>query len=93
VRARRKSAPVTAERPFETDYAGAWHGRCKSRESAVNAASKHIQSDGYAKCTVTDLRTNYIVAEVFREGQYGFRVKLYGTPLMPVRRPNLRRVK
>ena len=51
-------------RPFRTDYAGSWFGHCKSRESAIQAAIKHILYDGYSRCTIIDLRTNKDVARV-----------------------------
>lgn len=51
-------------RKFETDYAGAWRGFCKTRESAVVAAIKHIMRDGYRACTVTDRETGMIVARI-----------------------------
>lgn len=50
-------------RPFRTSYAGVGKtGACGSRETAVNAAIGHIMSDGYSRCTVTDMRTNEDVA-------------------------------
>lgn len=55
---------ITTERPFKTDYAGAWCGHCKTRESAISAAIKHILYDGYSKCTITDLRTGHDVARL-----------------------------
>jgi hypothetical protein len=58
----KKKLKITVMRPFETDYAGAWKGWCKSRESAVRAAHNHIMIDGYSRCTVTDLRTGRAVA-------------------------------
>lgn len=51
-------------RPFETDYAGVWRGHCKTREGAIIAAIKHIVRDGYFKCTITDRRTEEIIARV-----------------------------
>lgn len=51
-------------RPFKTDYAGAFSGFCKSRESAIQAATKHILIDGYTKATITDTRSNEDVAFV-----------------------------
>lgn len=52
--ARRKTKPaVTLARPFTTDYAGAWQGHCKTRESAIRAAVRHILEDGYTACTIT----------------------------------------
>lgn len=51
-------------RPFQTDYAGWFPGRCKSRESAVQAAVKHIVTDGYSRCTITDTRSGEVVARV-----------------------------
>lgn len=53
--ARRKTKPaVTLPRPFTTDYAGAWQGHCKTRESAIRAAVRHILEDGYVACTITN---------------------------------------
>lgn len=51
-------------RRFETDYAGAWRGFCKSRESAIVAGIKHILNDGYTTCTITDRETGFFVARV-----------------------------
>ena len=62
---RRQSKPTIA-RPFQTDYAGAWPGHCKTRESAMNAAFKHITDDGYSRATITDLRTGQDVARLRR---------------------------
>lgn len=53
-------------RPFQTDYAGAWRGHCKTRESALNAAFKHIVSDCYTTATITDSRTGQDVARLRR---------------------------
>lgn len=52
-------------RRFETDYAGAWRGHCKTRESAIMAAMRHVVSDGYTSATITDKSTNQIVARVY----------------------------
>ncbi len=57
-------ARYVGERPFKTDYAGAWSGHSKSREGAVIAAMKHVVRDGYNKATITDMRTNRDVARV-----------------------------
>jgi hypothetical protein len=51
-------------RRYETDYAGAWRGFCKTRESAIVAAIKHIVNDGYTRCTITDRQTGSPVARV-----------------------------
>jgi hypothetical protein len=51
-------------RRYETDYAGSWRGFCKSRESAIVAAIKHIVHDGYTRCTITDRVTGSPVARV-----------------------------
>lgn len=59
----RKPKPVIA-RPFQTDYAGAWRGHCKTRESAMIAAVKHVVNDGYTRATVTDLRNGQDVARI-----------------------------
>lgn len=62
---KKKSTPVySGVRPFETDYAGAWRGRCITRENAINAAMRHVVSDGYSRATITDLRTGDVVARV-----------------------------
>lgn len=60
---KKKQAPTVA-RPFETDYAGAWRGRCLTRENALKAAVAHIVEDGYSRCTVRDTRTGELVARV-----------------------------
>jgi hypothetical protein len=51
-------------RRFETDYAGAWRGHCKTRENAVIAAMRHIVRDGYSRCTITDTITGEVVARI-----------------------------
>lgn len=51
-------------RKFETDYAGAWRGHCKTRESAINAAMRHLTLHGYRACTITDKETGRIVARL-----------------------------
>jgi len=51
-------------RRYTTDYAGAWRGFCKSRESAIIAAVKHIVNDGYSRATVTDRETDRDVARI-----------------------------
>lgn len=51
-------------RPFETDYAGAWKGHCKTRESAIMAAMRHVVMDAYTSATITDVRAGTIVARV-----------------------------
>jgi hypothetical protein len=51
-------------RRYETDYAGAWRGHCTSRENAIIAAMKHVVSDGYSRCTITDKVTTEVVARV-----------------------------
>ena len=60
--ARELAQPHT--RPFETDYAGAFRGHCKTREGAILAAMRHVLSDGYSRATVTDKRTGLVVARV-----------------------------
>lgn len=40
------------ERPFTTDYAGAWKGHCLTREGAIKAAVKHVVDDGYTTCVI-----------------------------------------
>jgi len=55
---------LVSNRPFKTDYAGAWCGSCKTRESALIAAARHIVRDGYTTCTITDTRTGEDVAWV-----------------------------
>jgi hypothetical protein len=52
------------ERRFKTDYAGAWAGYCKTRESAIDAAEHHLVSDGYTSCTVIDMWKNIEVARL-----------------------------
>ena len=51
-------------RKYETDYAGAWRGYCKTRETAVIAAIKHIMQDGYTVCTITDREKDCVVARI-----------------------------
>lgn len=52
--AKRKPKTTLSVRPFETDYAGAWKGRCKTRAGAVKAAVRHLMEDGYSRCTITE---------------------------------------
>lgn len=58
------AATSAGERPFETDYSGAFPGHAKSREGAVLAAMRHLVQDGYSKATVTDKRTGKVVARL-----------------------------
>jgi hypothetical protein len=51
-------------RIFETSYAGAWSGYCKTRESAIDAAIKHVTHDGYTRATITNRITGDTVARV-----------------------------
>ncbi len=51
-------------RRYETDYAGAWKGHCKTRESAIMAAMRHVVNDGYTSATITDKQTGIVVAWV-----------------------------
>ena len=56
-----------SSRKFETDYAGTWRGFCKSRETALLAAVRHLVNDGYTACTITDRETNQVIARVRME--------------------------
>lgn len=76
-------------RPFETDYAGAWRGHCKTLENAVEAAVRHVLRDGYSVCTISG-QTGKPLAWVERRGGEGFIVRV---PLGIARQPKLRRVK
>jgi hypothetical protein len=40
-------------RPFLITYPGCWDGHAKTREGAINAASRHCVSDGYTSATIT----------------------------------------
>ncbi len=51
-------------RKFKNDYAGSWFGYCKSVESAIIAATKHIVNDGYTRCTITDRESGQDVARI-----------------------------
>lgn len=51
-------------RRFKTDYAGVWCGYCKTRESAIIAAAKHLVNDGYSRATITDRETGEDVARM-----------------------------
>lgn len=51
-------------RRYETDYAGAWRDHCKTRESAIIAAMRHLVSDGYSSATITDKSTGLVVARM-----------------------------
>jgi hypothetical protein len=51
-------------RPFLITYPGSWDGHAKTREGAINAASRHCVNDGYLKATITDKRTDQDVARV-----------------------------
>lgn len=54
----------TTPRPFKIDYAGAFPGHACTREGAINAAGRHLVSDGYTAATITDIRTGHVVAQV-----------------------------
>lgn len=41
-----------SSRPYVTDYAGAWRGHCKTRESAIIAAVKHMLTHCSNRCTI-----------------------------------------
>jgi hypothetical protein len=51
-------------RPFETDYAGIWRGHCKTRESAIIAAMRHVVHDCCTRATITDTRTGETIARI-----------------------------
>jgi hypothetical protein len=51
-------------RRYRTDYAGAWSGYCKTIESAIVAAARHVVLDGYTRATITDRETGLDVARV-----------------------------
>ena len=59
-----KRQKVTSERRYENTYAGMWPGFCKTRESALLAACRHLVTDGYTSATVTDRHTGETVARV-----------------------------
>ena len=86
-----RTKPTPNTRPFENDYAGAWRGHCKSRESAITAAQKHCVQDGYRACTISE--NGLPVAWV----TYDYRAKTVTIKTathmaLPVR-PSLRRIK
>lgn len=49
----KKVAAQSGQRLYRTDYAGAWNGHCKTRESAIQAAVRHCLYDGYSHCVIT----------------------------------------
>ena len=51
-------------RRYRTDYAGAFPGNCRSRETAILAAMLHVVRDGYTRATITDRVTGETVARV-----------------------------
>lgn len=53
-----------SERRYRVDYAGVWPGHCKSRESALQAAFRHLAADGYSHATVTDKHTGEDIARL-----------------------------
>jgi hypothetical protein len=59
-----KPKPKLSIRPFQITYPGCWDGHAKTRESAINAASRHCISDGYINATITDKRTDQDVARI-----------------------------
>lgn len=60
-------------RPFKIDYAGCFPGHACTREGAINAAGRHLVSDGYTAATITDKRTNHVVAQVrMRDDRKGY---------------------
>ena len=59
-----KAKNTGSPRPFQTDYAGAWRGHCKTLESAIIAATKHIVRDCYSRATITNIDTQQDVARI-----------------------------
>ena len=87
-----KAKNTGSPRPFETDYAGAWRGRCKSRENAIIAAAKHIVNDGYTRATITNTDTGQDIARLRLSADRKRAVIEVVTPFKTVR-PQLKRVK
>lgn len=70
-------------RQFKTDYPGSWHGYCKTRESAIKAATRRILEEGEVKVTIIDQFSNGIVAEVLRVGRFSVHITVFHSPLLP----------
>lgn len=51
-------------RRYRTDYAGFWHGHCKTRESAIVAAVKRVINDHCSSATITDRETDTDIARI-----------------------------
>jgi hypothetical protein len=88
---RKKTAkkPSLSLRPFTTSYA-LWSGHCKTREGAIQAATKHVLKDGYTTCSIDNRDTGAHVASVrVDNNRLGYSVK-FAKPLLP---GILRRVK
>jgi len=51
-------------RRYRTDYAGVWSGYCKTRESAMVAAVKHVVNDHYSSATIIDRETDEDIARI-----------------------------
>jgi hypothetical protein len=92
VNQKRKSKPTASPRPFQTDYAGAWRGHCKTRESAIIAAAKHLVNDGYSRATVTNIDTNQDIARL-RLSADRLKVVIEVVKPFKVINPSLRRIK
>jgi len=85
-----KAKNTGSPRPFETDYAGAWRGRCKTRESAIIAATKHLVNDGYSVAVITNIDTGQAVARINLSGD---RTRVVIDAVRPFKKFIIRRVK
>jgi len=87
-----KAKNTGSPRPFQTDYAGAWRGHCKTRESAIIAAAKHLVNDGYARATITNLNNGHDIARLSMSNDRKSVIITAVTPFKVLNR-NLRSVK
>jgi hypothetical protein len=85
-----KAKNTGSPRPFKTDYAGAFPGRCATRESAIIAATKHLVQDGYTRATITNLNNGHDIARLHLNAA---RTQAIIEVVTPFKKFNLRRVK
>ena len=85
-----KAKNTGSPRPFKTDYAGAFPGRCSTRESAIIAATKHLVNDGYSRATITNLNNGHDIARLHMSAD---RTKVVIDAVTPFKKFIIRRIK
>lgn len=73
-------------RRYRTDYAGVWHGHCKTRESAIVAAVRKVINDQYSSATITDRETDVDIARVRQSKDRKQAIVTVTEPFIRVRR-------